>query len=114
MGSYLRVFIMALLPSIACVALLHTAIVGEYGLLALRRLDEERMRVVRQVDEQRAANAALSREIARLAQDPETIRRAIAADLQLVPAGSTVYRFGAGRAAPASIPAEAEPAPEGI
>ena len=109
MGSYLRVIFMAILPAIACVALIHTAVTGEYGVLALRRLDEDRMRVQRQVEEQRAANAALAREIARLANDPETIRRAIAADLQLVPAGSTVYRFGTGRTAPASIPAEAEP-----
>ncbi len=108
MGTFLRTVIMALLPSIACVVLVHTAVAGEYGFLAYRRLDEERTRVQRQVEEQRAANAQLAREIARLASDPESIRRAIAADLQLVPTGSTVYRFGAAHSAPASIPAEAE------
>ena len=69
------------------------AVMGDGGMLHTQRIRTELMRVQRQVLVQEQENDKLRAEVERLRYDEPTVRRAIAEELQLVEAGSTVYRF---------------------
>ncbi len=69
------------------------AIAGDGGLLHVQRVKTELARVQRQVILQEQENGRLKAEVERLRYDEPTVRRAIGEELQLVEAGSTVYRF---------------------
>jgi len=110
METYLRFLLMTILPAAIALATLHTAIAGEGGLVRSAHLEEERARLLRQVEAQRDSNARLAREIAHLRDDPVVLRRAIAEDLQLVPRGGVVYRFAPARSAIAAVESSEEAA----
>ena len=106
MKPYFRYAFLAIFPAIAVIVVLGSLFGGKSGVVQLRRIQDDARKVDQQIVAQAAENARLANEVARLRDDPATLDRAIAEDLQLVPAGSTVYRFQPVHATPASIPAE--------
>lgn len=84
------------LPATIVVTVLYLAVWGENGLVKHRELVVDLARVERRVAVLGEENVALQREVDRLRADPQARRRAVAEELLLVPAQSTVYRFPAG------------------
>lgn len=93
MDLRLRRVLLALLPAGVVMGLIYSAIWGDNGLVRRLRMQEEVGRVERSLAHVRSENALLEREVGQLRGDETTVRRAIAEELLLVPAGSTVYRF---------------------
>jgi cell division protein FtsB len=75
------------------VLFLYLAVAGPSGLIRRHKMVADLDRVQRKLESVDEENARLVREINQLKDDDPTIRRAIAEQLLLVPAGSTVYRF---------------------
>ena len=81
------------LPAVMVGGMVYFTIFGSNGLVARHRLQDELAREQRRLTELEAENATLRREIRELGGDATALQRAAAEDLQLVPSGSTVYRF---------------------
>lgn len=80
-------------PVLVVGVMVYVAVFGSNGLLARHRVLAELAREERKLEEIQAENARLRREVRELRGDATTLQRAAAEDLQLVPPGSTVYRF---------------------
>lgn len=93
MDKLIRRLLITVLPASLVVSMVYLAVFGSNGLVARHRLQLELDREDRRMEEVTAENASLRREIHELHGDALTLQRAAAEDLQLVPAGSTVYRF---------------------
>jgi len=93
MDLLVRRIVWNLLPAVMVIGMIYLAIFGEDGLLAQRRIEKDLARTERRLDEVRAENARLSREVKALQSDPVTRERAAAEEILLVPPGSTVYRL---------------------
>jgi cell division protein FtsB len=89
------------------------AVAGDGGLLHNQRVNTELARVQRQFVLQEQENARLKAEVERLRYDEPTVRRAIGEELQLVEAGSTVYRFPDAALAPVAGLSDAARVPSG-
>jgi cell division protein FtsB len=88
-----RRLLLTLLPAAVVVGLVHATIMGESGLLRRHRMQADLERVQRKLATTQAENARLIREVRQLQNDEDTVRRAAAEELLLVPPGSIVYRF---------------------
>ncbi len=84
------------LPTVVVMGILYLAVWGDNGLVRGGELSADLAKAERRLDAVRRENASLEREVARLADDPVTQRRAAAEELLLVPAHSTLYRFPGG------------------
>ena len=93
MDKLIRRLLITVLPASLVVSMVYLAVFGSNGLVARHRLQLELDREGRRMEEVTAENASLRREIHELHGDALTLQRAAAEDLQLVPSGSTVYRF---------------------
>lgn len=93
MDVLVRRLLLNVLPVVVVVSMLYFAIVGSNGVMARYRMQQDLAREKRHLEEVQAQDARLRREVSALQNDPLTLERAAAEDLQLVPEGSTVYRF---------------------
>ncbi len=84
------------LPTVVVLGILYLAVWGDNGLVRRGELSADLVKAERRLETIRRENASLEREVARLADDPITQRRAAAEELLLVPAHSTLYRFPSG------------------
>ncbi|MSQ00674.1 MAG: septum formation initiator family protein [Myxococcales bacterium] len=91
-----RRLIWNVLPTALVLGILYLAVWGDNGLVRRGELAVDLAKAERRLDAVRRENASLEREVARLADDPVTQRRAAAEELLLVPAYSTLYRFPSG------------------
>jgi cell division protein FtsB len=85
--------VLLILPAAAVVGIITFAVIGENGLIRRHRMLVELARTERRLAAVEEQNLLLRRQVDQLANDPVTQRRAVAEELLLVPAGSTVYRF---------------------
>lgn len=93
MDVRLQRLLFTVLPGCLVIGLLWAAIMGDNGLYRHARMRRDLDRVHRRLTTVQAENARLAREVEQLRVDETTVRRAVAEELLLVPAGSTVYRF---------------------
>jgi cell division protein FtsB len=93
MDLYARRIFLTLVPAVVVVALIHTTILGENGVLRRYRMLVDLDRVERKLAAAEEENARLEREVRQLRSDETTVRRAAAEELLLVPPGSVLYRF---------------------
>jgi cell division protein FtsB len=93
MDTLARRILLTLLPAGVVIALIHSTIMGDNGLLRRHHMQEDLARVQRKLATVQADNARLEREVEQLRGDEATVRRAAAEELLLVPANSVVYRF---------------------
>ncbi|MFZ5480060.1 MAG: FtsB family cell division protein [Myxococcota bacterium] len=93
MDLRLQKLVLTVVPAFLVVGLVYAAIAGDDGLVRRHRMQVDLERVQRKLEALEAENARLAREVGRLREDEATVRRAIAEELLLVPADSTVYRF---------------------
>jgi cell division protein FtsB len=85
-GAILRV----LLLFVAAVIVVD-ALVGEQGLLAMRRAQRQSEELARAIARQRAENARLRDEVRRLTEDPAAIEEVARRELGLIRPGETVF-----------------------
>ena len=93
MDPLLRRLFLNLLPAAMVIGIVYLAVFGESGLLRRHHMIGDLDAVQRRLANVQAQNATLRREISQLGADDETVKRAAAEELVLVPPGSTVYRF---------------------
>lgn len=93
MDKLIRRLLLNVLPAAMVVSMIYLAVFGSNGLAARHRLQLELDREARRMEQVTAENARLRREIHELHGNALTLQRAAAEELQLVPPGSTVYRF---------------------
>ncbi|MDP2309305.1 MAG: septum formation initiator family protein [Pseudomonadota bacterium] len=89
-----RRLLLTLIPAGVVLALIHTTILGDSGLVRRHRMQIDLERAHRNLDRVHGENARIEREVRQLRSDETTVRRAAAEELLLVPPGSVVYRFG--------------------
>jgi cell division protein FtsB len=72
-------------------AIVIDAVVGERGLLAMRRARQEYNELSAAISRQRAENAALREEVRRLTEDPAAIEEIARRELGLIRPGEKVF-----------------------
>lgn len=82
-----------LLALAACVAAAYALFGGDQGLLALASTQRQKAALRSEIEGLRAGNAALERDIARLASSPQLYEKTAREELLLKKPGELIYRF---------------------
>ncbi len=85
--------LLTLVPAALVLGLVHATIMGNNGLVRRHHMQQDLERAHRKLTAIEAENILLDREVSQLRSDEDTLRRAVAEELLLVPPGSVVYRF---------------------
>ena len=92
-STLLRRLLLGAVPFTVMGAVVLMTVFGDHGLVRRHELRQEKRAVDARVDELRAENVQLRRQIDIMEKHPAGVRRLAAEELLMAPPGSTIYRF---------------------